>query len=105
MLLKKLVDAFGGVKQIADGLVVVESVDDVSNVLGKVDLGVPLALKKLGRTINKVGGKDTVEESLFVCFIHFIKTVAEKTKGGKHEDPVGSSFLKLLRNVDNGAAG
>jgi len=104
VLIKKLMDALGGIKEIADSLIVVESVDYVSNVLGKVNLAVPLALKKLGGAIDKVGGEDAVKEAFLVCLIHLLKTVAEKTEGSKYEDAVCTSLLKLLCNVDNGAS-
>lgn len=105
MLVEKLVDTLCGVEKVADGLIVVKGIDDVSNVLGKVNLLVPLALKKLGRAVNKVGGEDFIEETIFISLIHLLKAVAEETEGGEYKDAVSTSLLKLLCNVDNGTTG
>ena len=47
------------IKKMADGLVVVESIDYVCNVLAHVNLGVPGTGKKLGSPVNKVGCENT----------------------------------------------
>ena len=95
----------GLIKKVADGSIVVKGVDYIRNVLAHINLGIPLALKKLGSSVNKVCGEDSGDDAVLVSLIHTVKTVAEETEGGKYEDALCALIFKLLRNVDNRIAG
>ena len=105
MLIHKLVDTLGLIKQSADGLVVVQGVDNQCNVFAHIDFNVPFSFKKLGHTVNEVGGEDLGEKTLFVCFVQSFKAVAEQTEGSEYEDAASALFFELSGNVDDGFTG
>lgn len=65
LLFKQIVDPRYGIEKIAYGVVVVQSVDDICNILAHIDLLIPFARKKLGGTIDKVG-REYLDEYLFL---------------------------------------
>ena len=81
LLLKQRVDFIGGVKKSADGHIVVERVDDVGKILRHINLAVPLAPEKFGRSVNKVCCEHLCNDAVFEAFVKFLKTFAEKTEG------------------------
>ena len=90
------------VEKVADSTVVVKSVDNVRNVLAKVDLLIPFSRKKLGSSVHKVCGEYLRDSSLFVRLVHILKTVTEETEGSEYEYSLCALSLKLLSYVDNG---
>ena len=101
MVIKNSVDLLRLIKKMADCSVVVKSINDISNVLAHINLGVPLSFKKLGRSVYKIGSEYLVDNSLLVSLVKILETVAEKTEGCEYEDALCSLVLKLLCNVDN----
>ena len=93
-------DSLNGIKEIAYGLVVVKSVYEVRNVLTHINLYVPLLGVKLGLTVYEVGCEDSVEHTVCVCLIKFIKSVGKETEGSKCKYSLCSLFLDLHCNVD-----
>ena len=101
---KYCVNLAGLIKKMADCSVVVEGINNVSNVLTHIDLGIPLSLEKLGGSVNHIGGEYLVDKTVAVSLVKLFKTVTEKTKGSKYENTLCTLILKLLSNVDNGVA-
>ena len=93
------------VKKVAYRSVVVECIDNVSNVLAEVNLLIPISCKKLRGSVYEVRGEYLCNNSLFVRFIHVLESVAEEAKRSEHENSVGALALKLLSNVDYGVSG
>ena len=95
----------GLVEKMAYCSVVVEGIDYVSHVLAHINLGVPISCKKLGGSVNEVGGEYLVNYALLVGLVDIIKTVAEQTEGSKGEDTVSTLLLELSCYVDNRVTG
>ena len=104
VLIKNLVNSVSLVKKMADCSVVVECINDICNVLAHINLGVPVSCKKLGSSVNEVGGKDLINNSLLVSLVKLIIAVSEQTEGCKHEYTLCTLFLKLLCYVNNRVA-
>ena len=66
VLLKESGDTLVGLEQLADGVVVVEGINNVGNVFAHIDLNVPGLLADLGLTVYQVRGEDLVNDPLFV---------------------------------------
>ena len=54
MLVHKVMDTLDRIEKLAYGIVVVEGIDNVRNVLTHIYLNEPLALVKVGTAVNKV---------------------------------------------------
>ena len=105
VLFEEFEDTVGGVKKLAEGFFVVESVDNVGDVLGHIDLTVPGTGLELGHTVDKVGGEDLFNETLLVGFVEDLESFNKETEGDANEDAAGFSLFELLCNVDDGVAG
>ena len=105
MTLKKSVDTVVRSKKSADAFVVVESVDDVRNVLTHINLCIPRSCKKLGSAVNEVCCEDLIEQAFLIRLIELLKAGCKETEGFKYEDSLCALLLDLHGNVDNGFAG
>ena len=95
LLFKQIMDPCYGIEKIAYGVVVVQSVDDICNILAHIDLLIPFARKKLGCAIDKVGRKYLGEYLFLLRLVEDIETVAEKSERFKQEYTARALFLKL----------
>ena len=98
-------DLLGLIEEIAYSSIVVESIDNVSNVFAHINLAVPFSCKKLRSSVNKVSGEDLSEYAVSVSLIHIFKTIAEQTEGCEYEDTLSALILELLAYVDNRISG
>ena len=71
------------VEQVADGGIVVERVNQVSDILAHVDRLIPLSCLQLVLGINEVGREDFREDALLIGFVELLKPVTEQTEGGE----------------------
>ena len=86
------------VKELADGLVVVEGVDDQGNVFAHVAGDIVVFGKKLRGLVNQVSGEQLVEDAIFVGFVEFFQAIGEETEGGTDIDSTGTSFFEERGN-------
>ena len=105
VLVDERVDLLDGIEDEADRLVVVESIDDVGNVLAHTYLNIPRLGSKLGIVIDEVGGEDLIDDTFLVSLIEALKTVGKESEGGKVEDSLCTALLDLLCNVKERVAG
>ena len=105
MLCNDCVDSLCGIKQFADSCIVVESVDDVGNVLAHINVNVPGLFQKTGTAVYQVGGKYLGDGTVSISLIELLKAIGEETKGGECEDSLSASLLELRANVQHGLAG
>lgn len=92
------VDSVHRVKELADGLVVVKSVDDQSNVFAHVAGDIVVFGKKLRGLVDQVSGEQLVEDAIFVGFVEFFQAIGEETKGGTDIDSTCTSFFEERGN-------
>ena len=97
----EIMDAFNGIEQIADGLVMVEGIDDICNVLAHINLNVPLLGEQFGRTVDKVCGEDLVKDTVLICSIDFLKAIGEETEGFEDEDTLCALLLELNSDIED----
>ena len=86
-------DPLDRIEKLADGIVMVEGVDDVGNVFAHIDLYVPLTLQQVRTAVYEVGGEHTVQHAVGIRLIKFIKSVGEQTESSKGKDTLGALFL------------
>ena len=92
-------------EKIADGAVMVQRVDDVSEKLTHVTAVMPGPVKQLLRLIIQVGGINPVENTVFESFVEFVETVGEKTESREEEDALCAALLKSLCDLEGTVAG
>ena len=71
------VDSVHRVKELADGLVVVKSVDDQGNVFAHVAVDIVRSGKQFRCLISQVGGHYFVDNAVFNSFVEFFHSVCE----------------------------
>ena len=54
ILVHQLLDTLTGIKKVADGSIMVEGIDDISNILAHIAVDIPLTFKELRCLIYKV---------------------------------------------------
>ena len=74
-------DSFFGFDEGLHWFVLVEGVDDGSDVAVHVYAVIVFFFEELFFLVDKVGGENSVKEALFVGFVKLGKTVSEKSKG------------------------
>lgn len=93
------------IKQHADGLVVIQRINNVGNVLAHIHFRIPLAPEKFRCAVNQVGRENTGDEPLFIGGIHPFQPVTEQTEGREHEDALCALLFQLLRHINDGFTG
>ena len=105
LALQELVDAVHRVQQVADGLVVVQGVHDVGDILGHIHGDVPLPMEQLRRAVDQVGGEDPVDFAPLVGGVELCQTLAEQAEGCEDEDAAGAHLFQLSGDVQHRLAG
>ena len=67
----------------------VQSINDVSNVLTHITVDIPLSLKQFRSLVDQVGGQNLVDNAVLVSLVELVQTVGEEAEGGEYEDLVG----------------
>ena len=98
-------DLLPGIKQIADGTVVVECIDDISKILAHATADIPGAVLQFGFLINEIGGDDLVDDAIFIGFVEFLDAVCEQAKGLADEYSFRFALFELSRHFDDAVAG
>ena len=89
------------VEKLADRGVVVQSVDNIGDVLRQINFDIPLALLELGGSVDEVGGEHLVDKAAIVCLVESLKSVAEQAEAGADEDSSRLELLELRCNFDH----
>ena len=63
VLVHEILNALNGVEQRADGLIVIQGINEVRNVLAHVYLNEPGLGSQFGATVDQVGGKHAVKHA------------------------------------------
>ena len=64
-------DAFYRVQEFADGVVVIQGVDDQGDIFAHITVDIVWSDQQFRGLVDQVGGQDAVEGSFFVGFIEF----------------------------------
>lgn len=105
MLFQDFLDPFFRVQQMADGGIVIQRVDQKSDVLAQIAVDIIGALQQFRCLIYQIGGQDPVKNPLFIGLIKFIQSVGKETEGGTEEYLVGIHILQKLGTFDHAVAG
>ena len=74
------------IQQSADGGVVIQFVDDESDIFAQVAADVVLAGEKLRCLVYDVGGQNFCEESFLISLVEFLQSAGEQSEGRSHVD-------------------
>ena len=74
------------IQQSADGGVVIQLVDDESDIFAQVAADVIFAGEKLRCLVYDVGGQNFCEESLLIRLVDFLQSAGEQSEGRAHVD-------------------
>ena len=55
----------------------VQSIDDVSNVLTHITVDIPLSLKQFRSLVDQVGGQNLVDNAVLVSLVELVQTVGD----------------------------
>ena len=102
---QQFVDSVNRLKQTADGFVVVQSIDEVSDVFGHINFLIPWTVDQFLWTVVQVGGEDFGNVTSFVSFVEVLQTIAEQTEGGADEDSVCTGSFQFFTDIQNGVTG
>ena len=105
VLFEEPVDPFCRGKEIRQGIVVVQVVDDQRDVLAEIGDRIIRALEEFRTKVGKVRRQDLVDVARFVGLVEFLKAVREQAEGRRAEDTAGAAELQLLCHLQHGAAG
>ena len=78
----------------------VQSINDVSNVLTHITVDIPLSLKQFRSLVDQVGGQNLVDNAVLVSLVELVQTVGEEAEGGEDEDLVGFTLLQSSGNFN-----
>ena len=78
----------------ADRQVMIQGVDDQSDILAHVTVDIIFLFQELRSLIYQVGGQKTIKQSLIVGVVKLIQTVGKKSESGADVDPAGTAFLE-----------
>ncbi len=81
------------IEQDADGLIVVQCVDDIGDILTHIHFGIPRSREKLGRAVYEVRRENLCDFPLRIRLVHVFKSVTEQTEGREDEDAVRTFLL------------
>ena len=102
---QNLLNSLGWIQQVCDGGIVVQSVDEKSDVLAHVNIDVVFFGKKFFRLVDKVCCHYAVDETTFKGFVKFLQSVCEKTKCGSDKDTVCFAALQFGSDIDHTLSG
>ena len=88
----QFVDPVYRIQQFTDGCIMIQSINDQSNVFAHIAVYIIRLLEKFIRLIYQIGGKETVKVSVFVCSVKTFQAIGEKPEGGAHKN-LGSAPL------------
>ena len=74
------------IQQSADGGVVIQLVDDESDIFAQVAADVIFAGEKLRCLVYDVGGQNFCEESFLISLVEFLQSAGEQSEGLAHVD-------------------
>ena len=102
---QQIVDTGHRIQKSADGLIVIQCIDDVRNVLAHIYLMIPLTGQKLRRAVHQVGGEHFIDDALLKRFIEDLQAVAEQTESDEEEDAAGALLFQLHGYIQDGFTG
>ena len=66
----------------------IQCIDDKSNIFAHITVDVIWFRQKLRCLVDQVCRKDTVNNTVFICFVEFLHTVCKQTECSRSENPV-----------------
>ena len=87
------------------GHIVVDSCDEVSGVLGAVNIKVPVALQQLRLTVGQIGSQDSSQGAILHSFVKFGKAAGKQREGCVADDVLCATLLQLAGNLQHGLTG
>ena len=86
-------DAFYRVQEFADGVVVIQGVDDQGDVFAHIDADIVRSGEKLRCLVYDVGGQNLCEESFLISLVEFLQSAGEQSEGRAHVDVASLTIL------------
>lgn len=98
-------DSVIGIQESGDGIVVIQGVDDIGDVLAHSAADVVVAGEELFALVHQIGGDDLVDDPVRDGLVESGHTLGEEAEGGDDEDSVRPAALELRGDIDHGLAG
>ena len=83
----------------------VQSINDVSDVLTHIAVDVPFSLKQFRSLVDQVGGQYLIDDAVLISLGELVQTVGEETKSGEDEDLICLALLQSSGNFQHAFAG
>ncbi len=98
-------DSVVRIQKVTDGYVVVQSVDEQSDVLAHIAVYIIRAAQELRSLVYQVGGKELRHEAVLIGLVELSQAVGEQGEGAEDKDAVSAAALQFLHNLDHALAG
>ena len=105
MLYHQLIDPLNRIQQLADRGIVVQGINEQSNIFAHIAVYIIFFLQKLIRLVHQIGGEQSVEITSREGFVEFFHSICEESEGGAHEDLTCSFVLQKCGNFQHAVAG
>ena len=86
VFLEQSFDLCVGIKDLADGYIVVDSFNEVGNILGNINLVEPLSAEELRCPVGEVSTENAVDDAVLVGLVELVQTVCKDSVGSVCED-------------------
>ena len=103
--LKRTLNLNIGIKQIADRVVIVELIDQESDIFTDINTDVIITLEKLGVLIDGIGGHDLGDQAALMRLIKCFHAVCEEAKSRSCKDTFCFALFQLTGNIKHAVAG
>ena len=88
IFLEDLFDTLSRIQVLCDRAVMIQSINEQSNVFTHIYIDVILSLKKFLWLIYKVCSHNTVDQPAFISFVKFFQAVGKQTKGRSNKNTI-----------------
>ena len=82
----------------------IQCIDDKSNIFAHITVDVIWFRQKLRCLVDQVCRKDTVNNTVFICFVEFLHTVCKQTECSRSENPVCFTLFQLRSDIYDAVA-
>ena len=87
------------INDFTDRNIVVDSFNEICDILGNINLMEPRPAEKLRRSVSKISAEYTAYYALFISLVKLLKTVCENSICSISEDPVCLFLLEVVCKV------
>ena len=81
--------------------IVIDRCNEVSCILGNIDLMEPRTLQKRRHPVGQTGTEDRIEHTVFICLIKFLKAVCEQAVGCIGNGAGCAAVFEILREIEH----